>query len=572
MLVTDILIFILFLIVLLAVVKPMGIYIAKVFQGDIRFGKKVESAVYRIAGIDPSAEMGWKRYAIAMLLFNALGFVFLLLLLLLQGVLPLNPQKVPGFAWDLAINTATSFVTNTNWQNYSGEATASYLTQMAGFAEQNFLSAATGICIAIALIRGIARKNSSGIGNFWADMVRCTLYLLLPLALILAVLLVSQGVIQNFSPYVSTTSVDPFTASDGTLIGGQTLPMGPIASQEAIKELGTNGGGPFNANSAHPYENPNAASNLLENFSLLIIAFSLFYTFGYMAKDARQGWALIAVVVIILVICTAFFYWAESGGNPLLDNLNLTGPYLEGKEVRNGLAQSVLWATSTTGTSTGAVNTMHDSLTPLGGMVPLFLILTSEVLPGGVGSGLYTMLAYVIIGVFIAGLMIGRTPEYLGKKIEALEMRGSIVVVLASDLLVLAFTAIALVVAAGTSAIANPGPHGLTEIVYAFASMANNNGSAFAGLGGNTPFYNLAGAFCMLVGRFVPAIAALAIAGTLAAKKHYQITSATLPTHTPAFIVWLIFVILLVGVITFFSLLAVGPFVEHLLMTQGVTF
>ncbi len=572
MLVTDVLMMLLFLLVLLAFVKPLGIYIAKVFDGEVRFGKRAEQAIYRLSGIDPSVEMGWKKYAVAMLAFNLLGFVFLLLLLLLQGSLPLNPQGFPGFAWDLAINTASSFVANTNWQNYVGESTASYLTQMVGLAVQNFLSAATGICIAIAFIRGIARKNSPTIGNFWVDIVRCTLYLLLPLSVIIAVVLMSQGVIQNFSPYVTTTAVDPFTASDGALITGQTLPMGPVASQEVIKNLGTNGGGYANANAAHPYENPNVVTNLLEIFSIMIIAFSMFYTFGYMVKDTRQGWALIAVVIISLTICMAFFYAAESYGNPLLGSLNLTGPYMEGKEVRFGLGQSLLFSAATTGTSTGAVNNMHDSLTPLGGMVPLFLMLTSEVLPGGVGSGLYTMLAYVIIGVFIAGLMIGRTPEYLGKKIEALEMRGSIVVVLTSGLLILVFTGIALVATFGTSSIANPGPHGLTEIVYAFASMANNNGSAFAGLTGNTLFYNLTGAFCMLVGRFAPAIAVLAMAGSLATKKHYQVTSATLPTHKPAFILWLIFVILLVGVVTFFCLLAVGPVVEHLLMTQGVTF
>jgi len=572
MFITDFLMLALFFLVLLLFIKPVGIYIAKAFEGEIKFGRPLEQAIYRLAGIDPAAEMDWKRYAVAMLAFNVLGFAFLLFLLLFQGFLPLNPQGFPGFSWDLAINTAVSFVTNTNWQNYSGEAAASYLTQMAGLAVQNFLSAATGICIAIAFIRGIVRRNAGTIGNFWADVVRSTLYLLLPLSVLIAIVLMSQGVIQNFSPYVNDTVVSPYSASDGSLVTSQTLPMGPIASQEAIKELGTNGGGPFNANAAHPYENPSALTDLLEIFSLLVISFSLFYTFGYMAKDPRQAWALIAVVIILLALCMAVFYAAESYGNPLLSGLGITGPYMEGKEARFGLGQSLLFSAATTGTSTGAVNNMHDSLTPLGGMVPLFLILTSEVLPGGVGSGLYTMLAYVIIGVFIAGLMIGRTPEYLGKKIEALEMRGSVVIVLASGILLLAFSAIALVIPAGVSAIANAGPHGLTEIVYAFASMSNNNGSAFAGLGGNTLFYNLTGALCMLVGRFVPAVAALAMAGSLAAKKHYQVTSATLPTHRPAFIFWLIFVILLVGVISFFSVLAVGPFVEHLLMTQGVTF
>jgi len=572
MFLADVIALVLFLLVILALVKPAGIFMARVFQGEFQFVKPLENVIFRIAGIDPALEMGWKTYALSMLLFNLLGIIVLFLILLFQGWLPLNPQGFSGFPWDQALNEAVSFVTNTNWQSYSGEAAASYFTQMVGFAVQNFLSAATGICIAIALIRGIARRNQATIGNFWVDMVRCTLYILLPVSVLIAIVLMSQGVIQNFSPYVETSVVSQFTAPDGTLITGQTLPMGPVASQEAIKEFGTNGGGFMNANSAHPYENPNMLTNLLEIFSLLIISFSLIYSFGYIVKDTRQSWAIIAVILTIMLVCITVFYAAESFGNPLLAKLGLTGPYMEGKEARFGLGSSILFAAATTGTSTGAVNTMHDSLTPLGGMIPLFLILLSEVVPGGTGSGLYTMLAYIIIGVFIAGLMIGRTPEYLGKKIEAVEMRGSIVIVLTSGLLVLVLTGIAFVIPAGTSSIYNPGPHGLTEIVYAFASMANNNGSAFAGLGVNTLFYNLTGALAMLLGRFIPAVAALAIAGSLASKKYYQTTSATLPTHSASFVIWIIFIIMLVGALTFFSILAVGPIVEHLLMVKGVTF
>lgn len=572
MLITDVLLLAVFLLVVLVLVKPVGIYIAKVFQGEIRFGKPLEDGIYRLAGIEPTVEMNWKKYALSMLLFNLLGIIVLFLILVLQGWLPLNPQGFAGFPWDQALNEAVSFVTNTNWQSYSGEAAASYLTQMVGFAVQNFLSAATGICIAIAFIRGIARRNEPTIGNFWVDMVRCTLYILLPLSVLFAIVLMSQGVIQNFSPYVNTSVLNPFNAPDGTLITGQTLPMGPVASQEAIKELGTNGGGFMNANSAHPFENPNTLTDMIEIFLIWIISMALIYTFGYMVKDTRQAWALIAVILTIMLVCLAAFYAAEAYGNPILSKLGLTGPYMEGKEARFGLMQSILFSASTTGTSCGAVNTMHDSLTPIGGMVTLFLILLSEVVPGGTGSGLYTMLAYVVIAVFIAGLMIGRTPEYLGKKIEAVEMRGSIIIVLTSGLLILILSSVALVTSFGTSSVLNPGPHGLTEIIYAFASYSNNNGSAFAGLNANTLFYNLAGALAMLIGRFVPAIAALAIAGSLANKKHYQVTAATLPTHTPSFVFWIIFVIILVGALTFFSALAVGPIVEHLLMVKGVTF
>ena len=571
-LILDVLFIGIFLIILTVLVKPVGSYIAKVFQGEITLFKRQEDYFYKLAGIKPAEEMDWKKYAISMILFNLLGLLVLFLILIFQGVLPLNPQNFPGFAPDLALNTAISFMTNTNWQNYAGESAASYFTQMAGLTVQNFLSAATGICIAIAFIRGIVRRQEKTIGNFWVDMVRCTLYLLLPIAIIFAIILMSQGVIQNFSPYVNTTLVSPYTAANGAVITGQTIPMGPFASQEAIKLLGTNGGGPFNVNSSHPFENPSALTDILEILSFLIISFSLTYTFGVMVKDTRQGWAIFATIMIIFLICLAIMYAAESYGNPILTNLGANGPNMEGKEVRFGIVQSVLFATSTTGTSTGAVNTMHDSLTPIGGGVALFLILLSEVTPGGVGSGLYTMLAYIVIAVFVAGLMIGRTPEYLGKKIEQLEMGAAVVIVLTSGLAVHFFSTFAYLVPYGISQIANQGPHGLTEIFYAFASMANNNGSAFAGLSGNTPFYNLAGAATMLLGRFAPAIAALAFAGSMANKKHFRTIAETLPTHTPAFIFWLVFIILVVGALAFFPVIALGPFVEHLLMTQGVTF
>ncbi len=561
-----------FLIILTILVKPVGSYIAKVFQGDITLFKRQEDYFYKLAGIKSAEEMDWKKYAISMILFNLLGLLVLFLILIFQGMLPLNPQNLPGFAPDLALNTAISFMTNTNWQNYAGESTASYFTQMAGLTVQNFLSAATGICIAIAFIRGIVRRQEKTIGNFWVDMIRCTLYLLLPISIIFAIILMSQGVIQNFSPYVNTTLISPYTAANGAVITGQTIPMGPLASQEAIKLLGTNGGGPFNVNSAHPFENPSTLTDILEILSFLIISFSLTYTFGVMVKDTRQGWAIFATILIIFVICLAIMYAAEAYGNPILTNLGANGPNMEGKEVRFGIVQSVLFATSTTGTSCGAVNTMHDSLTPIGGGVALFLILLSEVTPGGVGSGLYTMLAYIVIAVFVAGLMIGRTPEYLGKKIEQLEMGAAVVIVLTSGLAVHFFSTFAYLVPYGISQIANQGPHGLTEIFYAFASMANNNGSAFAGLSGNTPFYDLAGAATMLIGRFAPAVAALAFAGSMAGKKHFKTLAETLPTHTPAFVLWLVFIILVVGALAFFPVIALGPFVEHLLMTQGVTF
>lgn len=568
----DILLVMVLLAALTILVKPVGLYIAKVFQGEIRLLKPLEEGIYNVAGVNAGEEMGWKQYAIAAILFNLLGFIVLFLILVFQDRLPLNPQHFPGFAPDLALNTAISFMTNTNWQNYSGESAASYFTQMAGLTVQNFVSAATGICVAIAFIRGIARREVKEIGNFWVDMVRCTLYLLLPISLILAVALMSQGVIMNFNPPVNATLISPYTASDGTTITGQTLPMGPVASQEAIKEFGTNGGGFMNANSAHPFENPSTLTDIMEIFSLLLISLALTYTFGHMVKDTRQGWAIYVTIIAIFLLCIGAMYAAELYGNPIVNNLGVSGPYMEGKEARFGIIQSVLFATSTTGTSCGAVNTMHDSLTPLGGGVALFLISLSEVVPGGVGSGLYTMLAYVVIGVFVAGLLIGRTPEYLGKKIEQREMAAAVVIVLVSGLMALLLSTFAYLLPYGVSQIANNGPHGLTEIFYAFLSQANNNGSAFAGLSGNTTFYNILGALAMLVGRFAPAVAALMLAGSFAGKKHFRTIAETLPTHRPPFILWLIFIIIVVGALTFFPVYAMGPFVEHLLMTQGVTF
>ncbi|WP_224981971.1 potassium-transporting ATPase subunit KdpA [Geomonas agri] len=584
---------ILFFVLLLLAVKPLGSYLAKVFQGQRTFLSPVlvpcESFLYRICGVDKDEEMQWQRYAWALILFNFICGVALLAILLLQGILPLNPQKFPAFSWHLALNTAVSFMTNTNWQNYGGESTASYFTQMAGFAVHNFLSAATGIVVAIATIRGFVRRRVSEIGNFYVDLARCTLYVLLPISLAFAVFLVSQGVIQNFSgyktvPLVQATSYDkPKLDAQGNALKDAkgnavtetvtvkevTLPMGPVASQEAIKELGTNGGGFFNANSAHPYENPTPLSNIAEVFLILLIGGSLTYTFGVMAGNTRQGWALLAVMLAILVTATAVLYCAETSGNPLVAKLGVHGVNMEGKETRFGLVGTSLFATATTGTSCGAVNAMHDSMTPLGGMVPLSLILLSEVVFGGVGTGLYTMIAFVVIAVFIAGLMIGRTPELLGKKIEVREMWMSIITVLTSGVLVLIFSGVALLLPSAISSMANPGAHGLSEVLYAFASMSNNNGSAFAGLNGNTVFYNLSGAVAMFLGRFAPIVASLAMAGSLAGKKYVPPSLGTLPTDKAPFALWLTLVILIVGALTFFPALSLGPIVEHLIMLGG---
>ena len=582
-----------FLIFFIVIIKPLGSYMAKVYQGERTFLSPVfvpcEKLLYRICGVDRDEEMGWRRYATGLLLFNLVCGISLFAILLLQGVLPINPQKFPGFSWHLALNTAISFMTNTNWQNYGGESTASYFTQMFGFAVHNFVSAATGMVVAIALIRGFVRRKASAIGNFWVDLTRSILYILLPLSLVFAVFLVSQGVIQNLSGYKTVPLVQPVTydqpkldaqgnpmkdakgnpVTESVTTKEVTIPMGPVASQEAIKELGTNGGGFFNANSAHPFENPTPLSNMVEIFLILLIPGSLTYTFGRMAGNPRQGWALLAVMLSILVFSMAILYWAESSGNPLISKLGVHGINMEGKETRFGLAGSSLFAVATTGTSCGAVNTMHDSLTPLGGMMPLSLILLSEVIFGGVGTGLYTMLAFVVIAVFVAGLMIGRTPEFLGKKIEVQEMWMSIVTVLTSGILILIFSGVAMLVPSAVASMANPGAHGLSEVLYAFASMSNNNGSAFAGLNGNTIFYNVTGAVAMFIGRFAPIVASLAMAGSLAAKKYVPPSLGTLPTDKVPFALWLTLVILIVGALTFFPALSLGPIAEHLTMLGG---
>ena len=555
---------VIFLTILTAAAYPFGRYIAGVARGTNVPGPllKIESFLYRHLGIVPDQESNWKGYARDMLVFNALGFLILLAILLLQGFLPLNPQQVPGFSLDIALNAAMSFVTNTNWQVYSGEVTASYLAQVAGFAVQNFLSAATGICIALAVMRGLTRKETGTIGNFWVDMIRIVLYILLPIAFVGAVVLLSQGVIQNFDPYVTVTGVGS--------TGSQTIPMGPVASQEAIKELGTNGGGFFNANSAHPYENPTPFTNLAEVFLILIIPAALPFAFGKFAGNMRQGWAIYAVMILLFVASFAGAYFVEGAQNPRITALGVDGIPMEGKEVRFGLFGTTLFTVTTTATSCGAVNSMFDSNTPLGGMVPMFLILLGEVVFGGVGSGLYTMLAYIVVAVFIAGLMIGRTPEYLGKKIEVFEMKMAILTILVPSVLVLIFTGIAVVTPGGLGSILNPGAHGLSEVMYAFASMANNNGSAFAGLNGGVFFYAIGGVAIMAIGRFVPAVAILAFAGSVAGKKIIPPGAGTLPTTTVVFVLWLIGIIIIVGVLTFFPFFALGPLIEHLTLAGGV--
>jgi K+-transporting ATPase ATPase A chain len=586
--------------VLLALVKPLGWYMARVYEGkpcglDLLLGP-VERVTYRFGGIRPADEMDWKIYGIAMLLFNAVGLLFLYGLQRLQHLLPLNPAGLGAVSPDLAFNTAVSFASNTNWQAYGGETTLSYLTQMLGLTVQNFVSAATGMAILVALIRGLARRSSTTIGNFWVDLVRSTLYILLPLSLLLSLVLVPQGVVQTFNGYQTATLVQPagydkaVTDSNGQPVLDeqgkpktesvtaieQVLAVGPAASQIAIKQLGTNGGGFFNVNSAHPFENPTPWSNFLEVLAIVLIPASLCYTFGAMVGDTRQGWAILAAMTILLFCFIPVGLWAEQRNNPLLTGAGVNqlahdgqaGGNMEGKELRFGIADSVLWSAATTAASNGSVNSMHDSYTPLGGFVPLFLMQFGEVVFGGVGSGLYGMIVFAIIAVFVAGLMVGRTPEYLGKKIEPYEMKMASLLILIMPLIVLGFTAIAVSTSAGTSSVLNPGAHGFSEILYAFTSQGNNNGSAFAGLNVNTPFYNLAGGFAMLLSRFWLAIPTLALAGALARKKLVPAGPGTLPTHTPLFVVLLIGVVVMVGALTFLPALALGPVVEDLLM-QG---
>ncbi|WP_175733502.1 potassium-transporting ATPase subunit KdpA [Burkholderia ambifaria] len=590
----------LFIVVLLAAAVPVARYLSGVMDGSSRvvrvFGP-LERVLYRIAGVDAGTEMNWKQYAIATIAFNALGVLFLYGLLRLQGLLPGNPQQFGAMTPDGAFNTAVSFVTNTNWQDYTPEQTVGYLTQMLGLTVQNFLSAATGIVVVIALIRGFARHTAQTIGNFWVDLTRVTLYVLVPMAALVAALLMSQGVIQNMKAYQdvpvlqASTYAAPKLDAQGSAVKDdkgnpvtvptplvkQTLAMGPVASQEAIKMLGTNGGGFFNANSAHPYENPTPFANFLQIFSILIIPAALCLVFGRMIGDRRQGIAVLAAMTVAFAVAVGVEVSAEQGGNPTFAALHVDqsagalqpGGNMEGKETRFGIAQTGIFTVATTAASCGAVDTMHDSLTPLGGLVPMLLMQLGEVVYGGVGSGLYGMLVFALLAVFVAGLMIGRTPEYVGKKIESYEMKMVSIVVLLTPLLVLVGTSIAVLADAGKAGIANPGPHGFSEILYAFSSAANNNGSAFAGLTVGTPFYNWMTAIAMWFGRFGTIVPVLAIAGSLAAKKRIAVTSGTLPTHGPLFVVLLLGTVLLVGALTYVPALALGPGVEHLMMWLG---
>ncbi len=588
----------LFLAIILAITKPLGVFMAKVFSRERTFLdpvlRPIERLLYRVTGVDDKHEMRWTEYAFAMLLFSGASMLLLYLIERVQQFLPLNPQKFGAVAQALAFNTAASFTTNTNWQNYSGESTMSYLTQMAGLAYHNFASAAVGIALAIAFVRGIARKEKETIGNFWVDMTRSALWVLLPGCIVYALLLVSQGAVQNLKPYDTAKLVEPQqvqkTGTDGKPMVGpdgkpvmdtvtdQTIAQGPVASQEAIKMLGTNGGGFFNANSAHPFENPTPLSNLLQMLSIFAIPAGLTYTLGRMTGSPRHGWAVWAAMAVLFLCGVATAYWAESRGNPLLHGVDQhatamqPGGNMEGKEVRFGIANSALFATVTTDASCGAINGWHDSFTPLGGMVPLANIMLSETVFGGVGAGLYGILIYVVLAVFIAGLMVGRTPEYLGKKIEAYDVKMAMLVTLVFPLIILVLTAISSVEGFGTSSISNPGPHGLTQILYLFTSSAGNNGSAFGGINGNTPWYNTAGGFTMLVGRFFMIIPMLAIAGNLAKKKAVPATAGTFPVTTPLFTVLLVSVIVIVGALTFFPALSLGPILEHLLMAAGKTF
>ena len=584
-----------FVVVLLALVKPLGAYMARVYEGRrLLLGGVlggVERLIYRAAGVWPNAEMGWKAYAGAMLAFNLLGLLAVYVLQRVQGGLPLNPQGMGAVSPDSSFNTAVSFATNTNWQGYGGESTMSYLTQMLALTVQNFVSAASGMATLVALIRGFARRSSETIGNFWVDLTRGTLYILLPLSFVLALVLVSQGVVQTFGPYPKAMVVqptryeEPETDRDGkpvlddkgqaamkkSTLTEQIIAVGPAASQIAIKQLGTNGGGFFNANSAHPLENPTPLANFLEMLSILLISAALCYTFGVMVGDTRQGWTLLAAMTVLFVALLGVCYVAEQNGAVLVKqgvdhtaSALQSGGNMEGKEIRFGIANSALWATATTAASNGSVNSMHDSYTPLGGLVPLWMIQLGEVVYGGVGSGLYGMLMFAIVAVFVAGLMVGRTPEYLGKKIEAYEMKMSSLVILITPALVLIGTSVGVVTAAGKAGILNPGIHGFSEILYAFSSASNNNGSAFAGLSANTPFYNTALGLAMLFGRYWLAVPVLAIAGSLARKKIVPSGPGTLATHTPLFVALLIGVVVLVGALTFVPALALGPIVEHL--------
>ena len=591
----------LYAVVLLLLAKPLGAYMAAVYDGRAiwaqRIGGPLERLIYRGAGVDPAQEMDWKKYAMAMLWFNLIGALVVYALQRAQQWLPLNPQDFAAVSPDSSFNSATSFITNTNWQGYGGESTMSYLTQMLALAVQNFVSAASGMAVLVALVRGFVRKEATGIGNFWADLVRTTVYVLLPLSIVFALVLVSQGVPQTFDKYATVALMQPVTydmpknGPDGQPLKDdkgnavtekvtateQTIPLGPAASQIAIKQLGTNGGGFYNVNSAHPFENPTPLSNFLEMLAILLIPAALCYTFGKMIGDTRQGWALLAAMTLVFVPLLASVYVGEGAGNPVLTKLGADqvatatnpGGNMEGKEVRFGVANSALWAVATTSASNGSVNSMHDSFMPLAGMIPMWLIQLGEVIYGGVGSGLYGMIMFALVTVFIAGLMIGRTPEYLGKKIGAFEIKMASIAILIPPFLVLCGTALGVMTEAGRAGVANPAEHGFSEILYAFSSAGNNNGSAFAGLSANTPFYNSALGITMLFARYWLAIPVLALAGAFAAAKRVPPSAGTLATHTPLFVFVLISVVITVGALTFVPALALGPVVEHLLLFSG---
>jgi K+-transporting ATPase ATPase A chain len=553
--------------VLTALVVPLGRYMARVFEGERTFLspvlRPVEVAFYRISGIDERREQHWITYAVAMLLFNAAGFVLLYALLRLQSFLPFNPAEMSEVAPDLAFNTAVSFTTNTNWQNYGGESTLSYLSQMAGLTTQNFVSAATGIALLIALIRAFARASANTVGNFWVDLTRCTLYVLLPLAAIAALFLVWQGTPQNLGPYVDATTLEG---------AKQTIAQGPAASQIAMKQLGTNGGGFWNANGAYPYENPTPLSNFIEVLYILLIPAALTYTFGRMVGDQRQGWALYAAMSVIFLVGVAVCYWAEAAGNPNFAALGLDPANMEGKEVRFGISPSALWAVATTAASNGSVNAMHDSFTPLGGMIPIIMMQLGEIIYGGVGSGLYGMLLMVIVAMFVAGLMVGRTPEYLGKKIEAKEVKMAMLAILILPLSMLGFTAVSILLPFGLSSMQDAGPHGFSEMLYLFTSQTANNGSAFAGFTGNTLWYNTTGGLAMLIGRYFVIVPMMAVAGSLVAKRKVPASVGTFPTTGPLFVGLLVGVIVIVGGLTFFPALALGPIAEHFAMQAKMLF
>lgn len=566
---------VLYLALLLLLAKPLGLYMAWVYEGSTWAQRKLaplERALYHLCGIEPDSQMNWREYAWAVLAFSVAGFIALYALQRAQGFLPLNTQGLPAVSADSAFNTSVSFVSNTNWQGYGGEATMSYLTQMAGLGVQNFASAAAGMAVLIALTRAFAGQSTTQIGNFWVDLFRGTAYILLPMSLILAIALVSQGVVQTFDKYQPATLLQATTDTDGKAVSEQLLPLGPAASQIAIKQLGTNGGGFFNVNSAHPYENPTPLSNFLQVVAILLIPVALCYTFGKLVGDTRQGWAILAAMSLVFIVLLGICVVSEQAGTPVLaaagGNLvadeTQPGGNMEGKEVRFGVVNSALWATATTAASNGSVNSMHDSFTPLGGLVPLWLIQLGEVIFGGVGSGLYGMLVFAIVAVFISGLMVGRTPEYLGKKIEAFEMKMASLAILLPCASVLLGTAIALTCPPATATIYNPEAHGYSEVLYAFSSASNNNGSAFAGLGANNPFYNTTLGLAMFIGRFWVMLPVLAIAGSLAEKKKVPPTGGTLPTHTPLFVALLIAVVIVVGALSFFPALALGPIIEQL--------